>query len=127
MRVTTTLKGYKKLDKKLEKLASKDRKKAMRKGARASAKIVQKKAKQLAPKASGELRKSIKVRSLKRSRRWVGARVVSDLQHTWPQESGTEHFKGQKYMERAQEITRDKATETYKETVLEEINKIWEG
>lgn len=50
---------------------------AIRRVARGAAKIVQKKAKANAPKDTGTLRRSIRVRSMKRSRVRVGARVVS--------------------------------------------------
>ena len=130
MKLSFSIKGADRVARKfraLEKLAKKDQKKCIRKGARAGAKIIQKQAKQNAPKDKGELRKSIKVRSLKRSRRWVGARVVTDVRHAWPVEAGTEKVEAKKYMEKAQTSKKEQAKKVFEDTILTEIKKIWEG
>jgi HK97 gp10 family phage protein len=121
--------GDKEISRKLKELSRKDRKKAIRIGSRKGAKVVQKKAKKNVPKDTGELRKSIKVRSLKRSRRWTGAKVVSALRHTWPVEQGVpeRNVPGVKYMARAMDEERDKATEVFRNEILNEIKKIWES
>lgn len=59
----------------LRELSKSEAKKVMRKATRAGAKVMQPAVKSLAPVASGALRKAIKVRSIPRSRRWVGATV----------------------------------------------------
>lgn len=82
-----TIKGDKELIRKLDKLAKKDIKKAIRKGSRAGAKVVQREAKSIAPKDSGQLAKSIKVRSLKRSRSTIGTTASNAFR-------GTEQFYG---------------------------------
>jgi len=56
-------------------LKGKEGKAAARKGLRAAAKIVQKALKQQLPKVSGALRKSVRVRAMKRSRKGVGVMV----------------------------------------------------
>lgn len=70
------LQGDDELRQKLRSLTSKDAKAALRKGTRAGAKIVAAEDKDAVPNLSGNLRASVKVRALKRSRRWVGHAVV---------------------------------------------------
>jgi len=70
-----TVKGVDKVNKKLDSLKKKVLKKAIRKGSRAGAKIVQSKARDLAPVKTGALKKGLKVRALPRSRRYVGTMV----------------------------------------------------
>lgn len=74
-----TVKGGKEAKQALRKV-SRQVKAGIRKGSRAGAKIVQAKAKELAPKRSGRMVKTIKVRALPRSRKWIGAmaRLVND-------------------------------------------------
>lgn len=75
MSVNVKLLGDKKLDKKLKELESRTQKKVVRKAMRNTAKAVQKDVRSAAPVASGRLRKSIKVRASKRSRRRIGIEV----------------------------------------------------
>ncbi len=81
--VKLTLVGDKELIRKLKRLAKKDAKAIIRKATRQAAKIIAPRAKELAPKgpkskdhSPGQLRRAIKVRSMKRSRSRIGA-VVS--------------------------------------------------
>jgi hypothetical protein len=64
------------LAKKLEGLTSNETKAVIRGGAREALKPIQRQAQLDAPKETGTLRKNIKIRSLKRSRRRIGARVT---------------------------------------------------
>ena len=86
--------GDKKLDKALRRLTSKDAKAAFRKAARPAIKPVQVDARQTAKdhQESGEHAKSIKVKSMKRSRRMIGMRVVGDREFVGFIDIG--HFSG---------------------------------
>lgn len=64
------------LAKKLEKLTSNETKAVIRGGAREALKPIQKQAIATAPKDGGGLKRNIKIRTLKRSKRRVGARVT---------------------------------------------------
>jgi hypothetical protein len=68
--------GAGKLAKKLEDLTTNETKAVIRGGCRDALKPIQRQAKQDAPKDKGGLIREIKIRSLKRSRRRVGARVT---------------------------------------------------
>ena len=70
-----SIEGFAELQKRLNDLPKKLRNGAIRKGTRAGAKILQAKLKEATPKRTGAAAKAIKVRSLKRSRRYVGATV----------------------------------------------------
>lgn len=75
--ISIELIGARELDRILRRIAAKDAKAALRKGSRAGAKIITAKAKTLAPVRKegkgGTLRRAIRTRSAKRSRRYVGA------------------------------------------------------
>jgi len=78
--MTETVLGLKKLQKRLRKMEPKLRKKLTRKAIRKAGKVVHEAAKERVPKESGDLKKSIKLRALKRSRKnkhRVGVRVIS--------------------------------------------------
>ena len=64
---TFEISGQQAISRAFKKLPKKHAKKAVRKGARASAKIFAKAIKQQAPRATGNLRKNVKVRAGKRS------------------------------------------------------------
>lgn len=64
------------LAKKLEQLTSNETKAVIRGGCREALKPIQKQAIASAPKDSGDLKRNIKIRTLKRSRRRIGARVT---------------------------------------------------
>ena len=83
-KATIVLTGDKKLNRKLAKLAGKDAKKVIRKAIRPALKPIQKQAKQNVRKhrKSGQLEKSIKTRSIKRTRRGIGARVTTGTAST---------------------------------------------
>lgn len=75
--VDISLIGDKELQKAFKKLHPKLQKKAFKKAARVAAKIVKESAKGKVPVAEGDLKKSIKVKAMKRSRTQVGVRIVA--------------------------------------------------
>ena len=76
-KATAVLTGDKQLNRVLRRLSGKDAKAAIRKGSRKALKPVLADARQLAPVRTGALRRSIKVRAIKRSRTRVGSRVTT--------------------------------------------------
>lgn len=74
---SVVLTGSDELNRKLARLKSKDAKKAIRKASRAALRPVLEAVKAKAPKRSGKLRRSLKIRALPRSRSRVGARVTT--------------------------------------------------
>lgn len=75
--VDITILGDKKLQRKLKGLTPALQKKALRKALRAGAKIVAATARQMAPKRTGAVKRSIKVKAMKRSRGRLGVQVVT--------------------------------------------------
>jgi HK97 gp10 family phage protein len=71
--------GDDELNKKLKLLAGKDAKKVVRKSLRPALKPVLQEARGAAPTKSGQLKKNIKIKSIARSRTYIGARVTSGL------------------------------------------------
>lgn len=71
---------------------------AMRKACKAGIQIIAQKARQLVPHRTGALEASMKIRSIPRSRRWVGSRLISALPYTSYEELGTSHSKGSPFM-----------------------------
>lgn len=76
-KITAVLTGSESLNRKLESLTSAQSKAAIRKAARPALKPTLAAAKANAPKKTGRLQRSIKIRSIKRSRSRVGARVTT--------------------------------------------------
>ena len=75
-KVTILLIGESELRKKLEGLTDKESKTVIRGAAREALKPVQRMAQDLAPRKTGRLRRSIRIRSITRSRKRIGARVT---------------------------------------------------
>lgn len=71
------LTGDKKLNRKLKKLANKEAKKVVREAQRPALKPLLQEARDNAPVKSGELKKNIKIRAIKRSRKGFGTKVSS--------------------------------------------------
>lgn len=93
--VVIKLVGDRKLIRKLERLEKKDARRAIRRGSRAGIKIVTAAVKAAAPVgATGQLRKAIRTRAAKRSRRFIGA--VTRL--------GEGYFKGETFYGSFQEF-----------------------
>ena len=100
---------------------------AIRKGTRAGAKIVQAKAKALAPVVTGRMRKTIKVRALPRSRKWVGTicRLVNDgdVFYGGFVNYGTVRIKPRGFLNDAADDTRKSATNEAIKIIADAINK----
>lgn len=71
------IEGAREIEKALTEVTKGQGRAAIRKGCRAGAKIVQAAAKQTVPKKTGLLRKSIKVRAIKRTRTKIGVNVTT--------------------------------------------------
>jgi HK97 gp10 family phage protein len=101
-------------------------KQGIRKGTRAGAKIVQAKAKELAPKISGRMAKTIKVRALPRSRKWIGtmSRLVNDRDVFYGGfvNYGTKRIKARRFLNQAAEQTRKPATNEALRVIQETLN-----
>lgn len=74
--VTVVLTGDKKVNRMLREISGTQGKSVIRKAARAGIKVVLPAAKRYAPSRTGLLRRNIKVRTLRRSRTRVGARIT---------------------------------------------------
>jgi HK97 gp10 family phage protein len=81
-KVTILLIGESELRKKLEGLTDKESKAVIRGAAREALKPVQRMAQDLAPRKTGRLRRSIRIRSITRSRKRIGARVTMSNKDT---------------------------------------------
>jgi HK97 gp10 family phage protein len=77
MAVTMVITGDERLNAQLAKLKGPEAKKIIRQAARKALKPVQDTARRNAPKRTGSLRKSIVIRSLAKSRKQIGARVLT--------------------------------------------------
>lgn len=115
--------GDKQLIKKLERLAAKDIAKAVRTGSRSGIKLIQKETKKTAPKDSGNLRKKIKVRSLKRSKKRTGSRLIILARYAGPLEFGTEKMEPRFYVKKAVENVGQKSVDLTAKIIKEEIDK----
>lgn len=76
-KIKVVLTGSDEINRKLEMLTNQQAKEAIRKAARAALRPTQAMARALAPKKSGKLSRSIRIRSIRRSRKVVGARVTT--------------------------------------------------
>lgn len=90
---------------------------------RRAAKLVQIEAKRLAPKDSGKLRKSLKVRSGRRSRTSQSIRVVSHLPYAKPVELGRRdgHHEAQPYLFPALEKKKADVMREFREAIIDEV------
>lgn len=120
-----SLTGDKELIRKLEQLEKKDLRKATIKGCRAGNKIVASEAKTTVPQDTGRLKKSIKVRALPRSRKWIGSKVRADVPYAGPIEFGTKNMDGSEAMKQAAENAGQRALDTGMQIIATEIeNKL---
>ena len=132
-KVTIAITGDKELNRKLKKLG-KDSKKAVKKATKPALKPVMEESRNLAPVKTGALRRSIKVRALKRSRVWVGSRVTTALGKGQNQFYGAFQEYGTKrgitpklFMTRAAERKRQQALGIYKRELANQIIAIAKG
>ncbi len=139
-RPVITITGDKQLNRLLRDLAGKDGKAAVRKAARPALRPTLAEAKRIAPRDTGELEESLKIRALKRSRSRVGARVQTakgSFQgqtfyggfQEWGWKTGRRgsgnrtHVPGEHFLKRAAEATRHRAIAIYRKILRQEILK----
>ena len=129
--------GFILLDRKLKKLPSKQQKTAFRKSARPALKPLQQQAKSNAKedKQSGTTGRSIKVRSMKRSRSRVGAKVTSEGKSfdgkfyakfhelSWKAGKSRRKIKGNQPMKRAVKTKKRTVIRKYKENLKQNIKQ----
>lgn len=146
--VTVVLTGDKKLNRRLKKLAGKDAKKAVRKSLRPALKPIHQQAKANARqfKKTGKLGRSIKIRSIKRTRKGFGARVTTGTATTdfsgetyygafheygWKTgkrgSSNRRQIEGKKFMQNAVDQKRRIAMKIYRNEIKRNIEAIAKG
>lgn len=131
------LTGDKKLNRKLKKLGGKEAKKIVRKAMRPALKPVMRAARRNAPKDTGLLRKSIKVRSGKRSRAGISMRVTSgdktgnfsgDTYYGGFHEFGTSRgIKAKHFMKNAADQKKRSAIKIYRAKIAQGIKELASG
>lgn len=146
--VTVKLYGDRELIRKLESFGTRLAKKGLRRATRAGAKVILPEARKLAQVWKGSkkkaepglLKRNIKVRAIKRSRRYVGVRVTVDRKlftgEAWyagPQEfgwktgkrgsSGRRHVEGKHFLEKAADAKREQAGAMAVSVLRNEIHK----
>jgi len=125
--------GLAEVDAKLAKLPGKTQTSILRKAMRKTAKQIQGDAKKNAPKDEGELRRSLKVRAGKRSRRRVSVNVLTDPKayeanrvHAFLIERGTRHMAAQPFllpaMRRAERFARAQFEQNIREVIASVAN-----
>jgi HK97 gp10 family phage protein len=127
--VKITLAGDRELLAKLGKLKKTQARKAIRKGSRAGSKVIQAQARENAPVKSGALKKEVKVRALKRSRKWTGTQVTTKVEggptyYGGFVEFGTKKMKGRFFIRRAVEQVQQQAGQTFIDGIASEIDKL---
>jgi HK97 gp10 family phage protein len=122
--LSVEVRGVPELQAKLQRLKKSTAKKAVRKGSRAGCKDIQKVAKEEAPVVSGVIRKNIKVRAMKRSRKRVGCVVeILDVPYGGPLIYGTKKMEANNFLGRATDKAGERALETAARITAEEIEK----
>ena len=101
-------------------------KKAIRKGSRAGAKLVQARAKQTIPAGSGATRKAVKVRTLPRSRKWVGTMCSlkvagTDVYYASFVELGAKHIEARRHVKQAAQEVATQAGQAVVDAIIAEL------
>jgi HK97 gp10 family phage protein len=96
---------------------------AISKGSRAGCKILQAKAKQMAPKKTGALRQAIKVRALPRSRRYVGTQVTMKVYYGAFVNYGTKYITARRFLNKTTQDNKALAVKEALEIVVQELEK----
>jgi len=118
--------GDKAILKAFDRMSKKDSKAAIRKATRAGQKINQAAVKAQIPKDTGALRKSIKVRSMRRSRVRQGTTVVSiGPRYLAFVELGTVRREAMQTMKISEEKNREKVFKETLETLSKELRQSW--
>jgi HK97 gp10 family phage protein len=139
-KLTVVLTGDKELNAKLAALTGKQAKEAIRKAARPALQVTLQAARSLAPIRSGSLRRSLKIRTIRRSRTRVGMRLTtskSDNQYSgktfyaafqeWGWKTGSRKSKNRRqiaatnFLKQAAISTRSQALKIYASKILEHI------
>ena len=105
-------------------------KKVVRAAARAGARVATNKIKQAAPKKSGKLKKSIKVKNLKQSETPSGATsgvTFGDAFHGWFLEEGTVNMAAQPFTRPTWDANIDEIEKATKNKLAEGIDKVLMG
>lgn len=116
-----TLKGAEEVIEKLRSLRTKDMKAAVRKGSRAGSKLVQQQAKQNAPRRTGTMAQSMKVRALPRSRKWTGSVVKTTAFYLGFVELGTKKMDARRFLRNAADEVRAAVADEFVDAVREVI------
>ena len=131
-----TIQGYDDVIRNLKQLDHKIQLKVMRSALRAGAKVIQRNARQLVPTDTGNMKKNIKLKSLKRSKKQMGVNIVTGTRESMgiPQkgkgyypfsvEYGTSEMKAQPFMRPALEGNRVAATKAIGDTLEKGIKKV---
>jgi len=122
MRVTVS--GDKELIALLEKTKTTTAKAAIRKGSRAGSKVVLAQAREEVPQRTGQLRSSLKVRALPRSRRFIGTQVQMQVHYGSFVELGTKHQKAWHFLKHATQEVGPEALHIFEGLIREELNAI---
>ena len=119
------IKGDKALIRKLRAIAGKDAKNIIRKASRSALRPIHFAARANVTVESGALRKAIKLRALKRSRRRVGHQILISAPHAWIQEKGGNkgkpNYKKQEYIGPAVDHNKEQAFSIFKREVANGI------
>lgn len=114
-------------------------KKALRPALRKGAKITLEKAKQLCPAKSGKLRKSLKVRAIKRNRKGIGVVVITGTRqelgikpddksyYPFSLEYGTKNMSARPFMRPATESTRGAVENTVANELNSKVSELARG
>lgn len=117
-----TMTGIRELDVQLQRLKLTAAKRIVRPACRKALRPIHKEIKSTSPRRTGELRRHIKLRAIKRTRRFVGARVTVDVRHGAPVEWGWkpgdgDKVPGQYFMVQVANRKRARTIEIYRQEV----------
>ena len=112
----------------LKRQSKKTQKATIRRALRVGAKTIADRARELAPVESGDLRASVKVRAMKRSRRYIGAQVIIGMgleggRATFT-EFGTRRLRASRFTRRAVEERRDQVLSMVSAQILRELGTL---
>lgn len=118
---TVVLTGDKEVDRKLLALKTTKMKAVVRRGTRAGAKLVQADAKLRFPKDTGAAARSLKVRALPRSRRWIGHQVTTKVFYAGHVEYGTRHIVAREKLKESAKLMRAAAVAEARRVIRAEL------
>lgn len=127
MKLAADLRGDKELLKRLEGLKGTKIRSLFNKASRKGNKLIQKEIKKMSPRLSGKLKKSVRIRALKRSRVRAGTQVIIRFKEGKYYGAfvnyGTKHQKGQRFINNAAERVGQKAVDV----TAKELARLIEG